>query len=83
MDLYIEIRDGQPVNHPYAGENLRECGIDTDHLPAGYAPFVRVACTLVPAEGQTAVCRYVWDGQVVRDDWQLDGPVEQLTSLEN
>lgn len=73
MDLFIEIDNGQPVNHPYLGQNLRNCGIDTDRLPPRFAPFVRTPCALVPAPGETVEHRYCWDAGVVRDEWYLSG----------
>lgn len=71
MDLFIEIENGEPINHPYLGENLRECGINTNDLPPRYVSFVRIANTLQPQPDQVLENRYIWDGDVVRDDWYL------------
>ena len=43
MNLVIEIKNGKPVNHPIAEENLKVLipDLDIDNLPEGYARFVR------------------------------------------
>lgn len=44
MELYIRIKDGQPFEHPIFGDNFRQAfpDVDTNHLPSGFARFVRV-----------------------------------------
>ena len=44
MELYIQIKDGQPFAHPIFGENFKEAfpEIDTSNLPPEFARFVRV-----------------------------------------
>lgn len=41
MELYIELVDENPINHPILKSNLEMIGIDTNNLPSNYARFVR------------------------------------------
>jgi hypothetical protein len=43
QDLYIQIRDGQPFEHPILGSNLRQArpDVDVDNLPSEFAIFIR------------------------------------------
>lgn len=68
MELYIRIKDGQPVDHPILGDNLRDAlGIDTNNLPPEFAPFVRIENNVVPKPYEVVEVRYEWDGPVVKD----------------
>lgn len=44
MRLFIQIRDGQPFEHPILDENMREAypHIDQNNLPETFAEFIRV-----------------------------------------
>jgi hypothetical protein len=45
LELYIQLRDGQPHEHPIFADNFREAfpDVDTDSLPSDrFAKFVRV-----------------------------------------
>jgi len=55
MELYIQIKDGQPFEHPILGDNFRQAfpGVDTNNLPPEFARFVRVAA---PTVGLFEVC---------------------------
>lgn len=70
MELYIQIRDGEPHEHPIAGANFRASfpHIDVENLPADqFARFVRVA---PPRVGRFEVydgATYEWDGDVVTE----------------
>lgn len=69
LELYIQIRDGQPYEHPIFGNNFREAfpGVDTENLPNAFAKFIRVAQpdigTYEVYEGAT----YEWIDGVVKD----------------
>ena len=39
MELYIRVENGQTINHPAFGDNLRQA---FGEIPAGWEPFVRV-----------------------------------------
>ena len=55
MELYIQIKDGKPFEHPIFGDNFRQAfpHIDTNNLPPEFARFVRVA---PPTIGVFEVC---------------------------
>ena len=58
MELFIQIRDGQPFEHPILGDNFRQAfpNIDTDNLPPEFARFVRVAASPVGTFEVYEVC---------------------------
>lgn len=69
MNLYIQIRDGQPYEHPIMEGNFLVAfpNIDLNNLPAEFAKFERVP---QPALGQYEVyegVRYEWINGVVKD----------------
>ena len=73
MDLFIQIRDGQPHEHPILGDNFRQAfpHIDTDNLPPEFAKFVRMPPPELK-EGEVILgVSYAWDGDVVKDVWQV------------
>ena len=79
MELYIQIRDGQPFEHPIMGDNFRQAfpDIDVNNLPPEFAKFVRVlrpSRTVLP-EGpyQVTEVRYVLDTDGVswKDEWYV------------
>lgn len=73
LELYIQIRDGQPHEHPIFADNFREAfpGVDTNNLPNTFAKFIRVA--------QPAIGTYeVYEG--VTYDW-VDGVVKDVHSV--
>lgn len=71
MKLFIQIRDGQPFQHPIFGENFREAfpHIDTNNLPPEFARFERIQ---PPAVGIYEVLlgpSYQWADGIVKDVW--------------
>lgn len=46
MELFIQIRDGQPYEHPILGDNFREAfpDVDVNNLPSEFARFERIPC---------------------------------------
>ena len=70
LELYIQIRDGQPYEHPIFADNFRQAfpDVDPENLPLDrFAKFIRVEQP-VPSpiqvyEGVT----YEWVGDVVKD----------------
>ena len=71
MELFIQIRDGQPYEHPIIGGNFRSAfpSIDPDNLPASFARFVRSDPPTVDGVYRVVVGSYVWDQDIVRDNW--------------
>lgn len=43
MNLYIQIQDGQPINHPAYEDNLMQA---FNEIPSNWEPFVRVQCPI-------------------------------------
>lgn len=79
MDLYIQIRNGQPYEHPIMGDNFRDAfpHIDVNNLPPEFAKFERLDCPFVPSVFQIVVSEYRWDGNVVKDYWSVRDMTEQ------
>lgn len=70
LELYIQIRDGQPHEHPIFADNLKLAfpDVDINNLPKDqFAKFIRVSQpelgTFEVYEGVT----YEWDGDVIKD----------------
>jgi len=69
LELYIQIRDGQPFEHPIFADNFRAAfpDVDTANLPDTFAKFIRVdppeIGTYEVYEGVT----YQWVDNVVKD----------------
>lgn len=67
MELFIQLRDGVPVEHPIFGDNFRDAfpDIDTKNLPPQFARFERLlppdATTL--GEFETYDTSYAWFGK--------------------
>jgi hypothetical protein len=60
MELYIQIKDGKPFEHPILGDNFRQAfpNIDTENLPPEFARFVRVAPSVVGVFEVYVDCTY-------------------------
>jgi hypothetical protein len=73
MELYIQIRDGQPFEHPIFGDNFRQVfpDIDTNNLPPEFARFERIPQNVTPGKYEIAQVAYEWDGDVVKDVWSV------------
>lgn len=75
MRLFIQIKDGQPHEHPIMDWNMRDAfpNVDLDNLPEGFANFVRVTEPDVTF-GEYEVpylSHYDWVGNVVKDIWAV------------
>lgn len=69
LELYIQIRDGQPHAHPIFADNFRAAfpDVDTENLPDTFAKFIRVD---QPAPDTYEVYEgvgYQWVDGVVKD----------------
>ena len=72
--LYIELRDGQPINHPIFHDNFVQAfpDIDPDNLPADrFAKFIRVSHPDVGVYEIYDGARYEWVDGVVKDIHQI------------
>lgn len=68
--LYIQIRDGQPFEHPILHDNFVAAfpNVDTQNLPKDrFAPFVRVSPPVLEKGETYAGVTYEWVGDVVKD----------------
>lgn len=73
MELFIQIRDGQPYEHPIFADNFQQAfpHIDTNNLPPEFARFERIP---QPAPGVYEVVEgpvYQWFGGMVKDVWTV------------
>ena len=73
MDLYIQIRDGQPHEHPIMGGNFREAfpAIDTGNLPPEFANFERIPAPEIGPFDALEGPVYEWDNGIVKDVWTI------------
>lgn len=79
MKLFIQVRDGQPWEHPILPDNLLQAfpGIDLNNLPKGFAPFIRVQRPGLDAmpvgDLEVAECTYQLDtdGITYKDVWSV------------
>lgn len=81
LELYIQIRDGQPYEHPIFAENFRAAfpDVDTENLPLDrFARFVRVDPPVVGTYEVNEGLVYSWVGDVVKDTY----PVRPMTDAE-
>lgn len=79
MNLYIRIHDGQIIEHPIIEENLLQLqpGIDLNNLPPEYAKFVRVPKNVSEGVYEVSYVTYVWDNNIVTEQWQLRQMTQQ------
>lgn len=78
-ELYIQIVDGQPHEHPILGDNFRMVfpDVDTENLPADrFAKFIRVHQPEVRAF-EVAEVSYGWVDGVVKDIWTVRPMTEE------
>jgi len=68
-ELYIQIRDGQPFEHPIFADNFREAfpDVDTENLPDTFAKFIRVEAPIPDTYEVYEGVTYQWDDGVVKD----------------
>lgn len=70
MSLYIQVQDGQPINHPTLVDHLYGA---FGGIPDNWKPFTRVDCpsrTVMPVDVyQVAEFIYLADGEGFKDQW--------------
>ena len=89
INFYIQMRDGQPYQHPILEQNMREAfpDVDLDNLPDSFCYFVRVnrpdlgpyeknqTCSYVPVEGSL---------KTYTDEWSCENmTAEEITAKQN
>jgi len=80
MELFIQIRDGQPFEHPILGDNFREAfpHIDVTNLPSEFARFERISNPNVGIFEVIESQQYAWVDGIVKDTYTI----RQMTSEE-
>jgi hypothetical protein len=73
MNLYIQIRNGQPHEHPIMGDNFRQAfpTIDTENLPPEFANFERIPAPEIGLFDVLEGPVYEWDNGIVKDVWTI------------
>lgn len=79
MELYIQIRDGKPFEHPIFGDNFREAfpHIDVNNLPPEFAKFERVPSPELAKQFQIDYVQYEWVDGIVKDVWYVRDMTEE------
>jgi hypothetical protein len=69
MELFIQIRDGNPFEHPILGDNFCQAfpDIDTSNLPPEFARFTRIEVPAISAYEIYEGVSYEWVDGVVSD----------------
>jgi hypothetical protein len=69
LELYIQIRNGQPHEHPIFADNFREAfpDVDTENLPDTFAKFIRVDQPAIDIYEVYEGVTYQWFDDVVKD----------------
>lgn len=79
FELYIQVKDGEPHEHPILGNNFREAfpDVDVENLPADrFAKFVRVHAPEI-GTFEVADRTYGWVDGVVKDIWTVRPMTEE------
>jgi len=72
MTFYIQIKDGQPFQHPYYDWNMKDAfpEVDLNNLPDYLAEFIRVPePNIEVGMYEVPEVTYQWVGNVVSDVW--------------
>ena len=69
MNLYIQLQNGEPVNHPIMEDNLRQAfpDMDLNNLPDTFARFERVVPTMLGIYEISEGATYEWVDGIVKD----------------
>lgn len=69
MNLYIQLQNGQPINHPIMEDNLRQAfpEMDINNLPETFARFERIASPGVGVYEVSEGTTYEWVDGIVKD----------------
>ena len=79
MELYIQIRNGQPFEHPILGDNFRQAfpHVDVDNLPPEFSKFERIECPYEVSMFQVSTVVYQWVDGIVKDVWSVRDMTEE------
>lgn len=78
-ELFIQIKYGQPYQHPIFGDNFREAfpHVDVNNLPPEFARFKRIPCPVNAGEFEVDTVTYQWVNGMVQDVWSVRPMNEQ------
>lgn len=73
MKLVIQIRDGQPFEHPIMEDNFVQAfpHLNIDNLPPNFAKFERVEMPRKAGPYQVEYEQYEWVNGIVKDVWYI------------
>lgn len=73
MELFIQIRNGQPFEHPIFSDNFRQAfpDVDVDNLPSEFARFERVQNPQLATTFEVDEVSYQWVDGMVKDVWAV------------
>jgi hypothetical protein len=79
MELFIQIKDGQPFEHPIFGDNFRQAfpDVDINNLPPEFARFERIQCPQLATLFQVDEVSYQWIDGIVKDVWTVREMTDQ------
>lgn len=69
MNLYIQLENGEPINHPIMEDNLVQAfpDIDLDNLPSNFARFERIPTATAGIYDVYEGVTYEWVDGIVKD----------------
>jgi hypothetical protein len=69
VNLYIQLENGKPINHPIMEDNLKQAfpEMDLNNLPETFARFERVAPAMLGVYEISEGSTYEWVDGVVKD----------------
>lgn len=69
MRLFIQLQDGQPIDHPIYEENMRQAypDIDLDNLPDNFIEFQRIPIPTLGVYDVYEGVTYQWVDGIVKD----------------
>jgi len=77
MNLYIQVQDGQPINHPAFEDNLLQA---FGAIPENWEPFVRVECPMPTTYQILEMQEPIY--QKVNNVWTDIWPLRDMTDAE-
>lgn len=86
MELFIQIRNGVPYEHPIIGDNFRQVfpSIDVENLPPEFARFERIPTPTIGIYQIYEGVTYEWVGNIVKDTHHVrEMTVEEKTAKQD
>lgn len=73
MNLFIELKDGKPINHPISESNLRAFypNLKVESPPQGFARFVKKSEPIKPPNLRLDYAEYVLDEKLTKENGSL------------